>query len=44
MADQHGIEFDNIVNELGSMGKQGTHLSKLDVDKQYGGRYTNMPK
>jgi len=25
------------------MGKSGT-LGKLDVKKQYGGRYTNMPK
>ena len=44
IADQHGIEFDNLVNHPGSMGKEGALLSNLDVAKQYGGRYTNMPK
>jgi hypothetical protein len=50
MAEQHckatDLEFDNLVNRVGpgSMTKQGTHMSKIDYNKQYGGRFTNMPK
>ncbi len=46
LADQHcaDIEFDQMVDSTNSVGKSGTHLDKIDVNKQYGGRYTNMPK
>jgi|LauGreDrversion4_2_1035121.scaffolds.fasta_scaffold598628_1 hypothetical protein len=48
LAEQHlkGEDLSDILDNGGpsSVGKQGTHISKIDVAKQYGGRYTNMPK